>query len=289
MDRKCSSSEKALYDGDASHALQRREAAWKRSDEERFALLMEHLGPCRRLLDVGCGWGQFLGLAGDRVEAAFGVDESRNRVEAMERAAPEARLVICRADRIGFQNAAFDTLVTSQMLHEVKLFGKPGDLSRVCSEIHRLLAPGGTYLFLDHRDAGPGEVEVAWPPGKTDRLAAFEERFTYTKVNHEILPNGNLRISRRGLQDFLTKDWALDSPMESIEMRETHNVFTQEETRALVEDAGLRLHRWIPFSDIRNDIAEAKGKLAVGEPWFRKFLLVAEKRGGTVSPEPPRR
>lgn len=144
------------------------------------------------------------------------------------------------------------------------------------AEFRRVLALGGRYLLLDHQDAGEGEVVVQLPPEQLTKLAEFERKYLFYKATHSDAGEGTIRISRRCLQDYLTKDWSLNSPMEEMEMKETHNVFSPQETMALVEAAGLKVRHWIGFSDITVDLDRHGGKLLEGAPWQRKFLLLAE-------------
>ena len=118
-----------LYDRDAARCLRDREAIYHQADRERFALLLEHLGPCRRLVDIGCGWGQFLGLARESVPEVWGVDENPARTEDLAAACPEARVVICRADRLELPDGYFDAAVTCAVVQYV---------------------PGGEVLYLQH-------------------------------------------------------------------------------------------------------------------------------------------
>ncbi len=263
-----------LYGKDEAESLQRQELSWGSDNMVKFSLLLDHLGPCRRLVDIGCGWGQFLGMARGRVPELWGVDESPDRTRDVARVCPEARVVICRADRLELQDGYFDAAVTSQMLHEVKLFGSPGELAQVLGEIRRVLAPGGRYLLLDHQDAGEGEVLVRLPGPALEELAAFEVRFRYYPARHRAAEGGLICIERRPLQDYLTKYWSLGTPMEAMEMAETHNIFTRQEAEGLVEAAGLAVREFIPFSDIREDLSRVGGEIVEGEPRHRKFLLV---------------
>jgi len=267
-----------LYGKAESECLEVRETM--RDDGVKYGLLLENLGPCRRLVDIGAGWGQFLALAARRVEEVWAVDECPERVTDLHKACPKAKVVICRADRLKLPDAYFDAVVTSQMLHEVKLFGRAGDLRRTLSEIRRVLAAGGRYLLLDHQDAGEGDVVVRLPEGQMARLAEFERKFRFYQAAHETAADGGIRLSRRCLQDFLTKDWSLNSAMEEMEMNETHNVFAEHATRELVASGGLSVRRWIEFSDITVDLERHGGRLIEGRPWRRKFLLVAERRIG---------
>jgi ubiquinone/menaquinone biosynthesis C-methylase UbiE len=273
------SSRQPLYGADEARSLQDREGFIKKDNQLRFPLLLENLGPCRRLVDIGCGWGQFLGLAQDRVPELWGVDESPDRIEDVKRSCPKAKMVICRADRLALPDAYFDAAVTSQMLHEVKLFGETGEVERVLGEIRRILVKGGRYLLLDHLDAGEGEVVARLPDEKIEQLAEFEQKFEFYPARHERGEANVIRTSRRCLQDFLTKTWSLNTPMESMEMKETHNVFQKKEAIGLMESSGFQFHKWIEFSNIRDELKAVGGKLIEGEVWNRKFLLVATPEG----------
>ncbi len=246
-------------------------------DGLKYSLLLDNLGPCRRLVDIGAGWGQFLALAADRVEELWAVDECPDRTTDLNKACPKAKVVICRGDRLDLPDDYFDAVVTSQMLHEAKLFGSPGELERTLAEIGRVLAPGGRYLLLDHQDAGEGDVVVRLPREQMARLAEFERKYRFYDASHSDADDGSIHISRRCLQDFLSKDWSLNSAMEEIEMNETHNVFEQTTTRELVAAARLEAREWIDFSDITIDLQRHGGELIEGDPWPRKFVLVAEK------------
>lgn len=264
-----------LYEQAEAACLQERECLRKKYDGAKFSLLVEHIGLCRRLVDIGCGWGQLLAVVQDRVPEVWGVDESPDRVKDITEACSKANVLICRADKLGLPSKYFDVAVTSQMLHEVKLFGEQSELQMVLHEIRRILVDGGRYLLLDHLDAGDGEVTVSVPQERIRQLAQFEDKFKYYRALHNEIGRGVVRMSRRCLQDFMTKVWSLDSPMESIEMNETHNVFTERQVHELVEDAQFTVERWILLSDIREDLERWKGELVAGEGWFRKFLLVA--------------
>lgn len=268
-----------LYKADEAKSLQDREGFIKKDSQLRFSLLLENLGPCRRLVDIGCGWGQFLGLAQNHVPELWGVDESPDRIEDVKRSCPKAKMVICRADKLALPDRYFDVAVTSQMLHEVKLFGEEGELAKVLLEIRRILVTGGRYLLLDHLDAGEGEVVARLPDEKMEQLAEFEQKFEFYPARHERVEANLVRMSRHSLQDFLTKTWSLNTPMESMEMNETHNVFQKKEAIGLMESSGFKVHEWIDFSDIRDELKAAGGDLVEGQVWNRKFLLIAIAEG----------
>jgi SAM-dependent methyltransferase len=275
-----SDSETPLYGRDEAAALRRREADRAADDDEKLALLLDRLGDCRRLVDIGCGWGQLLGKVAAALPDAelWGADESPDRTKDLAEVCPGAKVVVCRADRLELPEAYFDAAVTSQVLHEVKLFGGAAPLSATLRGIRRCLAPGGRYLLLDHQDAGSGETIVSLPPAAMEKLTEFESRFRFYGASHQDAPGGAVRLSRRCLQDFLTKAWSLGTPMEPMEMNETHNVFRRVETERLLSEAGFAVREWIDFADITADLARVGGRLIEGRPWCRKFLAAAVKR-----------
>jgi ubiquinone/menaquinone biosynthesis C-methylase UbiE len=264
-----------LYGKEQACALRKREEYFKIEQRKKFSLILDHLGDCRRLVDIGCGWGQFLQWASRQVGEVWGVDESSDRMRDSQKVCPAAKLVLCRADKLDLPDDYFDAVSTTQMLHEIKLFGGEGELDKVLREIYRVLAPGGRYFLLDHRDAGDGFVTVRLPEEKISQLLEYEGKYNYYPAVHEECGDGRIRISKRGLQDFLTKTWSLKTDMEEMEMNETHNVFEQTEISQRLESAGFTIETWIPFSDIREDLKSAGGELITGEPWLRKFLLIA--------------
>ncbi len=266
-----------LYDAARAGFFREREAPFRMEDWEKIDLIRQRLGDCRRLVDIGCGRGKLLATLQGVVPELWGVDESRDQVKGSAELCPAARILICRADGLALRDDCFDVVVTSQMLHEVVLFGGDGELRRVLDEIRRVLVTGGRYLLLDHADAGEGDVVVELPEDVLATLQEFEDRFTSYRACHVVVDGYRLRISKRCLQDFASKDWSLGSPMESLEMAETHNVFAREATVALLTNAGFRVLDWIPFSDVRRDLERLGGRLVMGSTWLRKFLLVAAK------------
>ncbi len=265
-----------LYNKDEADYLQKQEA-FEQDNQEKFSLLLDNVGSCHRLVDIGCGWGQFLAIAQESVPELWGVDESPERLKDIKRACPKARVVICRADRMKLPDRYFDVAVTSQMLHEVKLFGKRFELRKVLAEIHRILIEKGRYLLLDHQDAGEGDVVVKLPTERMEQLAEFEKKYEYYSAAHQSINDNTVKVSKRCLEDFLSKYWSLNSPMESMEMKETHNVFEKTKTVKLIESSGFLVRQWIDFSDIGKDLRAVGGQLLEGEAWFRKFLCIAVK------------
>ena len=96
----------------------------------------------RRILDVGIGGGEIIGLIRNRASKVIkGIDIAPAAVEQNRNLDIEVRL--CNLDResIPFGAGEFDTCICSEVLEHLI------DPLRVLAEINRILSPGGTLLL----------------------------------------------------------------------------------------------------------------------------------------------
>lgn len=271
------SAPKPLYSKEAAEALTQRERVNRRL-QERIQLVLDRLGDCRAFLDIGCGSGQYLkAVATHGVPRIAGVDESPDRLEEARRACSKAELYVARADELPFPDQSFDVVLAAQVLHEIYLFGQPGEMAQVLREIRRVLKPGGRLIALDHLDPGPERMRVRLPHSVRSQLDSFAQRYQFRKIAIEEHDDGTLWLSRRDLQDFVTKIWSFGTAIEDVEMRETHCPFGREQIEALLKEACFILTEWLAFEEIAEDLKEHRIELVQGASWPRKFLLVARR------------
>jgi trans-aconitate methyltransferase len=127
--------------------------------------------PTDRVLDLGCGAGDFTRTLADRVPAGHvvGVDAQPSMIaEARGRAAAHQSFVVAPVQALGrvlgaAHDATFDAVVSRAALHWVPAPDWPG----VVAEAHRLLRPGG-FLRIECGGAGNVPAVVA----VLDRVAA---------------------------------------------------------------------------------------------------------------------
>ncbi len=101
----------------------------------------------RRVLEVGCGMGQFSErMARETSAEVVATDLSPRMVEIAASRGLDARLADVQA--LPFEDGAFDCAVANAMLYHV------ADLERSLAELHRVLEPGGrlvaTTIGADH-------------------------------------------------------------------------------------------------------------------------------------------
>jgi ubiquinone/menaquinone biosynthesis C-methylase UbiE len=95
-----------------------------------------------RLLDIGCGGGQFLAAAEKRV-GCTGIDLSKVALdEARTRVSEHTALHLMDAEKLGFPNAWFDYVVSLGSLEHAI------NLAQALREIRRVLRPGGKWYFF---------------------------------------------------------------------------------------------------------------------------------------------
>jgi SAM-dependent methyltransferase len=95
----------------------------------------------RRVLEVGCGWGELAVWIGRDTEAeVVAIDLSPRMVELARSRGVDAR--VADVQDLPFADASFDVAVAAWMLYHVP------DLDRGLAELRRVLAPGGRLVAV---------------------------------------------------------------------------------------------------------------------------------------------
>ena len=111
--------------------------------EQILPIVAQHLAHSRRVLDIGTGEGQ---LARHLIEAgvpvAIGIDPSDAQVRVARQRASGPQYLRASADTLPFAAASFDAVVACLVFEHITA------VDAAISEVARVLAPGGTFLFL---------------------------------------------------------------------------------------------------------------------------------------------
>lgn len=124
-------------------------------------------------LELGAGTGINLPHFTDRVTDLVITEPSPHMLERLRaelaahpRRTGDLRLVQCTAQDLPFTDESFDTVVATFLLCSTP------DPERVLREIHRVLRPGGRYVFFEHVHAGEGTLL-----GRLQELVAVPHRY----------------------------------------------------------------------------------------------------------------
>src|SRR5262245_20675205 len=172
----------------------------RKSEEAGLSALREGLlaDAHGRVLEIGAGTGVNFPHYGEGVESLVVTAPEppmlRRLREAARRQAPSAEVVEAPAEELPFEDASFDTVVSTLVLCGV-------DQERSLGEIRRVLRPGGHLLFIEHvRSDDPAVARLQDRINWLNRflvgcecnrqtLTAIEGAgFTVSEVEHATLP-----------------------------------------------------------------------------------------------------
>jgi ubiquinone/menaquinone biosynthesis C-methylase UbiE len=200
----------------------------------------------RRVLDCGCGAGDYVGALRRRGAQAWGVEFSQDKLATAPRSVVGC---ISAGDLhdIAFQDATVDVALLNEVLEHV-----PND-GRAVREVYRVLKPGGTLVIFSPNRRYPFETHGTYLKGSGRRVPHYVPLIPYVP-----LPLATKVI------DF----WARN--------------YWPGELRRLVMSAGFRItatdYVWQTFEGISNHqpalIARTKGLLRVLSRWLEHMPLV---------------
>ena len=138
------------------------DTATPRNLRKRLALLERCAGPLakRRVLDCGCGAGEYVRALLERGADAWGVEFDARKLAAAASSGGEelpARLSAGDLEALAFPDASFDLALANEVLEHV-----PDDAAAL-AEIRRVLRPGGLLVALSPTRLYPFETHgVFW-------------------------------------------------------------------------------------------------------------------------------
>ncbi len=112
---------------------------WQQGQERRLGLVLKHVDlKGKRLLDIGCGIGAYLGQFSRFTRHVYGVEVDMERVSRARERAPSVMQAV--AERLPFQSGSFDMVFLHEVLEHVQ------DDVEALREACRVTRPGGRIV-----------------------------------------------------------------------------------------------------------------------------------------------
>lgn len=109
-----------------------------------------------KLLDIGCGVGNFHPLLRPSVGALTGVDISPNSVEVAKVANPQVAYDVYDGARLPYADETFDAAYTICVMHHVP----PQHWPQFVSEMKRVVRRGGLAIVFEHNPRNPLTMRI---------------------------------------------------------------------------------------------------------------------------------
>jgi 2-polyprenyl-3-methyl-5-hydroxy-6-metoxy-1,4-benzoquinol methylase len=106
-----------------------------------FLARTDLLRPSDRILEIGCGTGSLTAVLAERGHDIVGTDISPAAVRHGQAKHAHVRLEVSPAEELAYEDASFDKVLSFDLLEHVV------PVDRHLDEVHRILRPGGYYLF----------------------------------------------------------------------------------------------------------------------------------------------
>lgn len=118
---------------------------WRFGQDRRLALVAAHVPlEGRRILDIGCGVGMYVGKFRELSDRVWGVDVEYDRVRRGSAALPG--LSVARGEDLPFRDASFDVVFLHEVLEHVD------DDAQTVREALRVVRPGGhVVIYVPNR------------------------------------------------------------------------------------------------------------------------------------------
>lgn len=156
--------------------------------------------PYRRALDVGCGEGRFCRMLRDEGVAAVGIDPTAGLIEHARRLDPDGDYRVEAAEALGFEDGAFDLVVSYLSLIDIP------DVGAAIAEMARVLAPGGRLLIgnLAAYNSAADANDLGWTTLADGRRAHAMDHYLEEKSGWIAWKGIRVRNWHRPLSTYMT-------------------------------------------------------------------------------------
>jgi len=160
------------------------------------------LGAKGDVLEIGFGTGRNLRHYPEQVKSVWGIDPMTTAgVGPVERRIAESSFPVERAtlsadERLPFDAGRFDCVVSTWTLCSIP------DAHAALAEMHRVLKPGGLYLFIEH-GLGRAERTIRWQERLNPMWSRFADGCNLNRPVDQLVADSGFEL--RSLEEFKGK------------------------------------------------------------------------------------
>jgi SAM-dependent methyltransferase len=216
--------------------------------------LLDLLEPLKdkRILEVGCGRGEFGAFLGTQGAHLIGTDLGPDLAAAAREMARineiDARYLAADASALPFADARFDVVLAVNVLHHLS----EAHLGRAVREAHRVLGPGGSALICE--------------PVENSRVLGLVSALVPKPASGRGRPRRPSILERKAWKAF--QETLDDRSLSSRELRRAGALFSQVNVHHF--GVLIRLKRFVS-KDLRKRLPELDARLLERAPWLGRF------------------
>ena len=218
------------------------------------AALLDLLEPLKdkRILEVGCGRGEFGAFLGTQGAHLIGTDLGPDLAAAAREMARineiDARYLAADASALPFADARFDVVLAVNVLHHLSEV----HLARALREAHRVLRPGGSALICE--------------PVENSRVLGLVSALVPKPASGRGRPRRPSILERKAWKAF--QETLDDRSLSSRELRRAGARFSQVNVHHF--GVLIRLKRFVS-KDLRKRLPQLDAQLLARAPWLGRF------------------
>lgn len=142
----------------------------------------------KKVISIGCGSGEDCNQLQQRGAEVTGVDISKKLIEIARSSYPECKFEVMDMENLKFADSSFDFAFSSLAIHYLE------DWTQALKEAHRILKPGGEYLF----SCGHPVYSAAEAVKDNEEVSEHQIARSKNKVTNKVTVTGNY-VDRRKL------------------------------------------------------------------------------------------
>ena len=143
----------------------------------------------KRILDLGCGTGLYARILLQKGAKVKGIDVSDEMLRIAQQEVPSVEFTQGSAERLPYKKNEFDIVLAALMMEYLPSW------NRVLKEVHRVLKPGGIFVFSTGNPVANSLKRIRYMGRKFHKIEGyFQEGRRVKRISHWKLKNKTVKL-----------------------------------------------------------------------------------------------